>query len=143
MSPSPQLAEPGSSSYSSGIYHVGDGTWDSSKDTFLLPNLQSLPLRVTQYNGMIAHTSHAWNARADVFRHGKPLQSIRAIPCSHHGPWSSCRNHLPRRGSGSNHDCTILPTQPSARSSITHLAADLDIVPDNNHLRPRVVCCRT
>lgn len=52
MSPSPQLAEAGSSSYSSNTLHVGDGTWDSSRDTFLLPNLQTLNFATMQYNGM-------------------------------------------------------------------------------------------
>jgi hypothetical protein len=31
--------------------YVGDGTWDSERNTFLLPNLQGLNLATTQYNG--------------------------------------------------------------------------------------------
>jgi hypothetical protein len=31
--------------------YVGDGTWDSQRNTFLLPNLQGLNLATTQYNG--------------------------------------------------------------------------------------------
>ena len=51
MSPSPQLAAPGSSSYSSNTMHVGDGTWDSQRDTFLLPNLVGLNFATMRYNG--------------------------------------------------------------------------------------------
>ncbi|OCL00655.1 uncharacterized protein K441DRAFT_535606 [Cenococcum geophilum 1.58] len=47
-----QLSPPGSSVYSSDTMYVGDGTWDSSRNTFLLPNLQGLNLATTQYNGM-------------------------------------------------------------------------------------------
>jgi hypothetical protein len=32
--------------------HVGDGTWDSTKDTFLLPNIQGLDFDTLRYNGM-------------------------------------------------------------------------------------------
>ncbi|KAF2735152.1 hypothetical protein EJ04DRAFT_543212 [Polyplosphaeria fusca] len=46
------LSPPGSSIYSSDSMYVGDGTWDSSRNTFLLPNLQGLNLATTQYNGM-------------------------------------------------------------------------------------------
>ncbi|RVX68752.1 hypothetical protein B0A52_07638 [Exophiala mesophila] len=52
MSPSPQLAPPGSSSYDSGTMHVGDGTWDAGRDTFLLPNLVGTNFATTRYNGM-------------------------------------------------------------------------------------------
>jgi hypothetical protein len=51
MTPSPQLAPPGSSIYSSPTMYVGDGTWDAQRNTFLLPNLQGLNLATMQYNG--------------------------------------------------------------------------------------------
>lgn len=51
MSPSPQLAPPGSSSYSSNTMHVGDGTWDAGRDDFLLPNLVGLNFATMRYNG--------------------------------------------------------------------------------------------
>lgn len=51
MSPAPQLAPPGSTSYSSNSLHVGDGTWDSSRDDFLLPNLVGLNFVTMRYNG--------------------------------------------------------------------------------------------
>ncbi|KAL5415226.1 hypothetical protein PMIN06_002581 [Paraphaeosphaeria minitans] len=46
------LSAPGSGAYSSDTMYIGDGTWDSQRNTFLLPNLQGLNLATTQYNGM-------------------------------------------------------------------------------------------
>ncbi|KAL1584099.1 hypothetical protein WHR41_08163 [Cladosporium halotolerans] len=46
------LSDPGSSSYSSSTLTVGDGTWDSDRNTFLLPNLMGLNFNTMQYNGM-------------------------------------------------------------------------------------------
>jgi len=31
--------------------HVGDGTWDTQRDTFLLPNLVGLNFDTMRYNG--------------------------------------------------------------------------------------------
>jgi hypothetical protein len=47
----PQLAPPGSSSYTSNTLKVGDGTWDATRNTFLLPNLVGLNFATTRYNG--------------------------------------------------------------------------------------------
>ncbi|KAL9044605.1 MAG: hypothetical protein Q9214_002270 [Letrouitia sp. 1 TL-2023] len=52
MSASPQLAPAGSSSYSSSTMNVGDGTWDTERNTFLLPNLVGLNFATMRYNGM-------------------------------------------------------------------------------------------
>ncbi|KAI9771889.1 MAG: hypothetical protein M1840_001659 [Geoglossum simile] len=52
MAPAAQLSQPGSSSYSSGSMYVGDGTWDSQRNTFLLPNLVGLNFDTMRYNGM-------------------------------------------------------------------------------------------
>ncbi|KAI1082199.1 hypothetical protein F5B20DRAFT_532541 [Whalleya microplaca] len=46
------LSAPGSASYDSDTMVVGDGTWDFTKNTFLLPNLVGLNLETMQYNGM-------------------------------------------------------------------------------------------
>ncbi|KAK3333100.1 hypothetical protein B0T19DRAFT_116730 [Cercophora scortea] len=54
MAPVPvdTLSPPGSSSYTSNTLTVGDGTWDFTKNTFLLPNLVGLNFDTMQYNGM-------------------------------------------------------------------------------------------
>ncbi|KAJ5678471.1 uncharacterized protein N7477_004104 [Penicillium maclennaniae] len=46
------LTAPGSSTYSSNTLHVGDGTWDLTRDTFLLPNLMGVNFETMRYNGM-------------------------------------------------------------------------------------------
>lgn len=46
-----QLAPAGSSRYSSNSMFVGDGTWDTERNTFLLPNLVGLNFKTMQYNG--------------------------------------------------------------------------------------------
>lgn len=51
MSPSPQLAPAGSSTYSSNTLYVGDGTWDTERNTFLLPNLVGLNFDTMRFNG--------------------------------------------------------------------------------------------
>lgn len=52
MAPADTLSPPGSASYSSDTLHVGDGTWDFTKETFLLPNLVGLNFDTMQYNGL-------------------------------------------------------------------------------------------
>lgn len=47
------LSQPGSSTYSSNTMYVGDGTWDSERNTFLLPNLMSLNFDTMRYNGKL------------------------------------------------------------------------------------------
>ncbi|KAK2765396.1 hypothetical protein FQN54_008242 [Arachnomyces sp. PD_36] len=49
---SSDMAPPGSSTYSSNTLHVGDGTWDTQRNTFLLPNLMGLNFETMRYNGM-------------------------------------------------------------------------------------------
>lgn len=46
------LSPPGEATYSSNTMFVGDGTWDSERNDFLLPNLQGLNFATMQYNGM-------------------------------------------------------------------------------------------
>ncbi|KAI1148679.1 hypothetical protein F4825DRAFT_433278, partial [Nemania diffusa] len=52
MAPAEGLSAPGSATYSSDTMTVGDGTWDFTKNTFLLPNLVGLNFETMQYNGM-------------------------------------------------------------------------------------------
>ncbi|KAH8815967.1 hypothetical protein F5884DRAFT_204199 [Xylogone sp. PMI_703] len=52
MAPLDNLAPPGTSTYSSNTMTVGDGTWDASRNDFLLPNLVGLNFATMRYNGM-------------------------------------------------------------------------------------------
>ncbi len=51
MAPQDNLSPPGSSTYSSNTMYVGDGTWDASRNDFLLPNLVGLNFDTMRYNG--------------------------------------------------------------------------------------------
>jgi hypothetical protein len=51
MSSGSDLTQPGSSTYASDTMYVGDGTWDASRNTFLLPNLVGLNFDTMRYNG--------------------------------------------------------------------------------------------
>lgn len=57
MAPADQLAPAGSSSYTSDTLNVGDGTWDFSRNDFLLPNLVGLNFDTMRYNGACLHAS--------------------------------------------------------------------------------------
>lgn len=57
MAPADQLAPAGSSSYTSDTLNVGDGTWDFTKNDFLLPNLVGLDFETMRYNGTLCPSS--------------------------------------------------------------------------------------
>ncbi|KAI1212185.1 uncharacterized protein F4807DRAFT_361615 [Annulohypoxylon truncatum] len=52
MAPADSLSAPGTATYASDTLVVGDGTWDFTKNTFLLPNLMGLNIDTMRYNGM-------------------------------------------------------------------------------------------
>ncbi|KAK7737050.1 hypothetical protein SLS53_006808 [Cytospora paraplurivora] len=52
MAPLDDMSDPGTASYDSDTMTVGDGTWDFTKNDFLLPNLVGLNFDTMQYNGM-------------------------------------------------------------------------------------------
>ncbi|KAI1384715.1 uncharacterized protein F4822DRAFT_371405 [Hypoxylon trugodes] len=52
MASADALSAPGSATYASDTMVVGDGTWDFSKNDFLLPNLMGLNFETMRYNGM-------------------------------------------------------------------------------------------
>lgn len=62
MSSDSGLSPPGSSTYASDTMYVGDGTWDSTRNTFLLPNLMGLNFETMRYNGRRhLRTSIVWS----------------------------------------------------------------------------------
>lgn len=70
MAPADSLSPPGSSSYSSDTLSVGDGTWDFTKNTFLLPNLQGLNFETMRYNGMGNRFSSVTEYHSLILGHG-------------------------------------------------------------------------
>lgn len=63
---SSQLSPPGSSQYKSNTIFVGDGTWDSERNTFLLPNLVGLNFDTMRYNGTL-HSDVLVPEETDIF----------------------------------------------------------------------------
>jgi hypothetical protein len=55
MAPRPDsLSAPGAATYDSNTLTVGDGTWDFTTNTFLLPNLVGVNFEMMRYNGTLA-----------------------------------------------------------------------------------------
>ncbi|KAK0621451.1 hypothetical protein B0T17DRAFT_508800 [Bombardia bombarda] len=70
MAPADNLSPPGSSAYSSNTMTVGDGTWDFTKNTFLLPNLVGLNFETMRYNGMGNRFSTLTQYHSLILSHG-------------------------------------------------------------------------
>ncbi|KAL7947407.1 hypothetical protein V8C42DRAFT_317699 [Trichoderma barbatum] len=71
MAPAPdQFSSPGSSSYDSDTMVVGDGTWDFTKNTFLLPNLQGTNFDTMRFNGMGNRFSTLHQYHTIILAHG-------------------------------------------------------------------------
>ncbi|KAL7921076.1 hypothetical protein ACQKWADRAFT_296857 [Trichoderma austrokoningii] len=71
MAPAPdQLSSPGSVSYDSDTMVVGDGTWDFTKNTFLLPNLEGTDFDTMRYNGMGNRFSTVHQYHTIILAHG-------------------------------------------------------------------------
>ncbi|KAL6871978.1 hypothetical protein J3F83DRAFT_733328 [Trichoderma novae-zelandiae] len=71
MAPVPdQFSSPGSVSYDSDTMAVGDGTWDFTKNTFLLPNLQGTDFDTMRYNGMGNRFSTLHQYHTIILAHG-------------------------------------------------------------------------
>jgi hypothetical protein len=71
MAPTPdEYSAPGSVRYDSDTMEVGDGTWDFTKNTFLMPNLQSPNFETMRYNGMGNRFSTLTQYHSIVKAHG-------------------------------------------------------------------------
>ncbi|KAL1971753.1 hypothetical protein VTN31DRAFT_1841 [Thermomyces dupontii] len=70
MSSDSGLSPPGSSTYASDTMYVGDGTWDSTRNTFLLPNLMGLNFETMRYNGMGNRFRYMPGYRSLIIAHG-------------------------------------------------------------------------
>ncbi|KAM3418935.1 hypothetical protein BST61_g4893 [Cercospora zeina] len=64
------LSAPGGSTYDSSTMFVGDGTWDASRNSFLLPNLQGLDFDTMRYNGMGNRFREMPQYRSLIIGHG-------------------------------------------------------------------------
>ena len=102
MSPSPQLTAPGSSSYTSPNMVVGDGTWDTTSNTFLLPNLEGLNFATMQYNGMGHRFQDMPGYYGLILAHGviAAITFLFIVPTAifvkqfYHDRWRGTRTHI-------------------------------------------------
>ncbi|KAF1841461.1 uncharacterized protein K460DRAFT_344255 [Cucurbitaria berberidis CBS 394.84] len=97
------LSEPGTSVYSSDSMYVGDGTWDSQRNTFLLPNLQGLNFETMRHNGMGNRFRNMVGYKAIITAHGilGAITFLLVIPAAifmarfyHRNPRTALRFHI-------------------------------------------------
>jgi hypothetical protein len=119
------LAAPGSSTYNSDTLHVGDGTWDSTRDDFLLPNLVGLNFETMRYNGVFGREIREVKAKANgCDRHGQPLQGAPRVPRPHSRPRSHRCDRLPIHGPRRHIHSSILPQRWTPCAAIAYLDPD-------------------
>ncbi|CAO2657639.1 Nn.00g037650.m01.CDS01 [Neocucurbitaria sp. VM-36] len=97
------LSAPGTSVYSSDSMYVGDGTWDSQRNTFLLPNLQGLNFETMRYNGMGNRFRNMIGYKAIVTAHAilAAIAFLLVVPAAifmarfyHRNPRTALRFHI-------------------------------------------------
>ncbi|KAI8937419.1 hypothetical protein NX059_005144 [Plenodomus lindquistii] len=97
------LSVPGTSVYASDSMYVGDGTWDSQRNTFLLPNLQGLNFETMRYNGMGNRFRNMVGYKAMITAHGilAAVTFLFVIPAAilmarfyHRNPRTALRFHI-------------------------------------------------
>ena len=133
-----QLSAPGSSQYDSGTMQVGDGTWDATDNTFLLPNLVGLNLATTQYNGRLMQGQNG-AILTRLCRHGKSLQRLTTLPFSHHRTRSHSMHNIPPSHSYLNPNRAIRTRQKTASRSSTYMDQHTRRVYYNSRADPRMV----
>lgn len=105
---SEQFTPPGSSTYSSDTLFVGDGTWDTQRNTFLLPNLMGLNFETMRYNGKLVISVELSTKLMIYVRHGKSIPRYARISLPDSRTWRHRSLYIPRACSGCNIDSTIL-----------------------------------
>ncbi|KAF1945126.1 hypothetical protein EJ02DRAFT_339466 [Clathrospora elynae] len=97
------LSEPGTSVYSSDSMYVGDGTWDSQRNTFLLPNLQGPNFDTMRHNGMGNRFRNMVGYKALITAHGvlAAIAFLFVVPAAilmarfyHRNPRTALRFHI-------------------------------------------------
>lgn len=146
MSPAPDLAPPGSSSYNSDTMSVGDGTWDSSRNDFLLPNLVGLNFDTMRYNGELTfHSGSYGNPQLTAPRYGQSLSTTSGLPWVDPGTRGHCSHNFPHHRSNGYHDHTIQPYLPRSTNGNKSpcLVSDPHSSTDHGRLRSWMVRCGT
>ena len=136
---SPGLAPPGSSSYSSNTLNVGDGTWDSQRNTFLLPNLVGLNYKTMRYNGRIGLVRRLL-LFTDLDRHGQSIPRTPRLSLPNPRSRHCRRHHFPPYCPSGHHDQPLLHPKACQGCTVSHLAANIDTIVDDCYFHTRVLC---
>lgn len=138
------LTAAGSSTYSSNTLHVGDGTWDTQRDTFLLPNLMGLNFETMRYNGQSTWTYADNWVLLTHFRHGQSVQGYGRIPFHYYRARCYCNDCFlgPRPYFDLNHPI-LLPMEPILGIQAPCLVSDTHAALVNGSVCAGLVCGRT
>lgn len=142
MTGNSDLTAPGSSTYASDTLHVGDGTWDAGRDTFLLPNLMGVNFDTMRYNGRWILTLGS-SLSYIVIRHGKPIQGYALLSYSNSRTWCYWDNRIPRPCSDIYIDYSILlPMESVCGIQIACLVPSPYFTAKHSSVRLWMVCSR-
>ena len=137
MSSNSNFAPPGTSTYASDTMYVGDGTWDKSRNTFLLPNLVGLNFDTMVYNGMSVLT--AVGCLLTSLRNGESLSGDGRLLSSHSRPRGHSRYRIFRIGAYFNPNHPIL-SGPLLGVEASHMVPGPHVATNNGGIYARLVC---
>ena len=140
MSPSPQLAPPGSSNYNSDTMSVGDGTWDTSRNTFLLPNLVGFNFDTMRYNGKPCARSKTVCKHLTFFRDGQSFSGTAWLLQPDIAAWYFSSDYLSFRCTLCDPHTTILRPKSEMGVKIPYMVTDPYIAVDDSRVRSRMDC---
>jgi len=115
------LSPAGSGTYSSNTMYVGDGTWDSTRNDFLLPNLVGLNFATMQYNGEFHWFLATGLVLIAVSRHGQSIRESGRVSCFDSRAWYSSGYYVPLHPAGLDYDCAISRPEPRVGAAITYV----------------------
>lgn len=150
MAPADNLSPAGSSTYSSNTMYVGDGTWDATRNTFLLPNLVGLNFETMRYNGisilprsLLPLEIIELNCTNDGIanRNGQPIQRSTAVSYINQRPWNRRSHYIPLHCSGSHYDSEVLWPVTRMGLTIPHLPTNPHRSVDDGCIYAWLVCC--
>ena len=120
--------------YSSNTMYVGDGTWDASRNDFLLPNLVGLNFETMRYNGKANPSFCTLPEGADNRRNGKSISEYARVPCAHHRTRHNCNNNIPLHRACSDHDRSILRPESRLGAENAYISSDHDCCSQHGRL---------
>jgi hypothetical protein len=138
------LSPAGSSTYDSNTLHVGDGTWDSQRDTFLLPNLLGLNFATMRYNGNVLYPLWPRLKRQNFAdfrdRHEQSIPGRCPLPQLDSGARRHCGHYLSLPCTCSYIHCTFRLDGTEVGDTLAYLDTDICGVVVHCNLDSGLVC---